>query len=74
MYYYYLVLYLPLYNIYMYNKRDLLSAIDLFFTHSQFDSKIICFFNTNHFPYDGQMVPGLAKTMERTTNLSTIYP
>ena len=37
-----------------------------------FDSKIIHFFIRVISPKNGKIVPGLAKAMERTTNLSII--
>ena len=37
-----------------------------------FDSKIIPFYIRVIFPKNGKIVPGLARAMERTTNLSII--
>jgi hypothetical protein len=37
--------------------------------HFRFDSNIIRCFHKSYFDYDGQMVPGLARSMERSANL-----
>ena len=47
-------------------KLDIFSPLQL--AKLYFDSKFICYYRT-YFPYDGKMVPVLARAMERTKNL-----